>query len=110
MRRRDFLSILGGAGVAFSPLAVHAQQPMRRVGVLMGTAEGDAASQAWLATVRRDLEELSRPEGRTVSFEVRWGDGAMDRIRAHAAEFAKLAPDVIFVQRVFLGCGVETGN
>jgi putative ABC transport system substrate-binding protein len=98
MKRRTFITFLGGA--AATPLlpsfAARAQQP-RRVGVLISAAESDAQNQAWLATLRRDLEELGRPEGRTISFEVRWGDGVMDRIRAHAAELAKLAPDVILV-------------
>jgi putative ABC transport system substrate-binding protein len=94
-KRREFITVLGGA--AAWPLTARAQQRegVRRIGVLMSTAESDAVSQAWLATLRRDLEELGRPEGRAVSFEVRWGGGAMDRIRSHAAELAKLAPDVI---------------
>jgi putative ABC transport system substrate-binding protein len=92
MRRREFIALVGGA--AAWPLAARAQQT-RRVGVLMSIAESDAQSQAWLATLRRDLQELGHAEARTISFEVRWGGGAMDRIRAHAVELVKLAPDVI---------------
>src|SRR5262245_6297356 len=96
LKRREFIALLGGtAGALALPVVGRAQQPARRVGVLMSTAESDAQSQAWLATLRREVEELGRTDARKVSFEVRWGAASMERIRAHAAELATLAPDVI---------------
>ncbi len=73
MRRRAFITLLGGA-VAW-PLAARAQQgaPMRRIGVLMGFAESDPAAQSWLAAFRNALTQLGWSEGNNLRIEVRWG-------------------------------------
>jgi putative tryptophan/tyrosine transport system substrate-binding protein len=95
MRRREFVSLLGGA-VAW-PLAARAQQPepVRRIGVLMAQAADDPDGRARLAAFLQSLHELGWIEGRNVRLDYRWGGGDVDRIRRDAAELVALAPDVI---------------
>jgi hypothetical protein len=93
LRRREFISLLGGAAAAW-PLAARAQQP-GRIGVLMDTAESNALGQAQLAAFRQRLQELGWTEGRNVRIDVRWGAGDVVRIRGHAAELVGLSPDVL---------------
>jgi putative ABC transport system substrate-binding protein len=93
MKRREFITLLGGAAVAW-PLAVRAQQ-MRRIGVLMVPVESDPAGQARLAAFRQALGELGWQEGRNVRFEYRWPGADIGRIRAYAAELVALGPDLI---------------
>jgi putative tryptophan/tyrosine transport system substrate-binding protein len=96
MKRRAFITLLGGAAAAW-PLAARAQQGerMRRIGVLMNTAESNAEGQAQLAAFRQRLQELGWTEGRNVRIDVRWGAGDVVRIRGHAAELVGLSPDVL---------------
>jgi putative ABC transport system substrate-binding protein len=96
MRRRDFITLLGGSAVAW-PLAARAQQPerMRRIGVFMSLAADDKQGQARLAAFLQGLQELGWADGRNVRIDVRWGAGDADRNRRHAAELVALAPDVI---------------
>ncbi len=96
MRRREFVSFLGGAAVSW-PLLARAQQPerMRRVGVLMNIAESDAEGPAQIAAFRQRLQGLGWTEGRNVRIDVRWGGGDVARIRGHAAELVGLSPDVL---------------
>ena len=95
MKRRNFMSLLGGA--AAWPFAARAQQPepMRRVGVLMQIAEGDAESKIQVAEFLRELRELGWVVGRNVKLDTRWAGGDSDRIRKYAAELVALAPDVV---------------
>ena len=85
MRRREFITLLGGA--AAWPLAARAQQPdrMRRIGVLMGYAESDPEGQACVAAFREGLQKLGWAEGRNIRIDTRWatpGDAeAMTAIR-----------------------------
>jgi putative ABC transport system substrate-binding protein len=100
MRRRDFITILGGAGAAW-PLAARAQQPerMRRIGVLIGSAADadadDTDAQARLAAFLQGLAQLGWTDGRNVRIEIRRGGGDAERIRQYAAKLVALAPDVI---------------
>jgi putative ABC transport system substrate-binding protein len=96
MRRREFITLLGGAAAAW-PLAARAQQPerMRRIGILMGYAESDPVAQARIAAFRQGLQELGWIEGRNVHFDYRWPAVDPERIRTHAAEIVGLVPDVI---------------
>jgi len=95
MKRRNFMSLLGGA--AAWPFAARAQQPepMRRIGVLMQIAEGDAESKIQVAEFLRELRELGWVVGRNVKLDTRWAGGDSDRIRKYAAELVALAPDVV---------------
>src|SRR5580692_13094242 len=94
MRRREFISLLGGA--AAWPLGASAQQSekMPRIGVLMNLAADDAEGQARLAAFLQGLQEVGWVVGRTVSIDLRWGaaDGAL--FRRYAMELVALAPDV----------------
>ncbi len=95
MRRREVITLLGGA-IAW-PLAARAQQPdrMRRIGVLMGIAADDRAGQARLAAFLQGLQQSGWAEGRNIRIDVRWGAGDAERNRRLAAELVALAPDVI---------------
>lgn len=95
MRRRDFIALLGGAATT-SPRTARAQPSrMRRVGVLMTTAESDPEGQARVAALRAGLEELGWREGRNLRIDWRWSAGDTDRIRAYAAELGATVPDLI---------------
>ena len=97
MRRREFVTLVGGA--AAWPIAAHAQQGerMRRIGALSsGGAVDDTETKTFLAAFRQELEQLGWTEGRNVQIDARFGQGDADRIRKYAAELVALAPDVIF--------------
>jgi putative ABC transport system substrate-binding protein len=95
MRRRDFVTYLGGA--ATWPLAARAQQreQMRRIGMLMPLAVDDPLSHARTAAFAQQLQQMGWIDGRNVRLEYRWGAGDAERIRRDAAELVALAPDVI---------------
>jgi ABC-type uncharacterized transport system substrate-binding protein len=96
MQRRSFLTLFGSAAAAW-PLAARAQQPgrMRRIGVLLGLAEGDPELQAWLAAFRQGLERLGWSEGRNVRIDYRFAAASAERAQVLAKELATLQPDVI---------------
>jgi len=96
MRRREFITLLGGAAVAW-PLKAHAQQPerMRRIGVLAPTAPVDAEAQTRFAALRQGLQRFGWIEGRNLQIDARWGAGDAGAIGSAATELAALAPDVI---------------
>jgi putative tryptophan/tyrosine transport system substrate-binding protein len=95
MRRRAFITLLGGA--VTWPLAVRAQRPdrVRRIGVLMSYAADDRAGQARLLAFAQELAQSGWIDGRNVRIDVRWGAVDPERIRSYAAELVALAPDVI---------------
>ena len=94
MKRREFITLLGGA-VAAWPLAARAQQaePMRRIGVLMYWTADDAEGQARLAAFAQALQQLGWSDGRNLRIDTRWASAA--DIRRYAAELVALAPDVL---------------
>ena len=96
MKRRAFITLLGGAAAAW-PLAARAQQPerMRRVGALMGLSESDPEAQSRIAAFRKMLQGLGWTEGRNVRIDYRLSAGTADR-RKYPAELVALAPDVIW--------------
>ena len=97
MRRRDFISLLGGAAVAL-PLAARAQQqpgPMRRIGIVMPFAKGDAENEALVAAFKQELAKLGWADGRNVQFDERWTTDNMDVVRAEAASLMASNPDVV---------------
>ena len=96
MKRRDFITLLGGAAAVW-PLAARAQQGgrMRRVGVLQNLASDDPAEQARLMAFGQGLQELGWTIGRNVRIENRWSAGDPERIRRNTEEMVALAPDVI---------------
>jgi putative tryptophan/tyrosine transport system substrate-binding protein len=94
VRRRDFITLLGGA-VAAWPLAARAQQAGKvpTIGYLGGGAP--ISQRAWLDAFVQRLRELGWIEGRTVAIEYRWGEGRTERFAEIAAEFVRLKVDVI---------------
>jgi ABC-type uncharacterized transport system substrate-binding protein len=97
MRRREFITLFGGA-VATCPLATYAQQQpgqMRRVGALHSQTADDAIGQARNAAFLQTLNELGWTEGHNVRIDIRWPAADADRIRKYAAELVALEPDVI---------------
>jgi putative ABC transport system substrate-binding protein len=97
MKRRELITLLGAAAAVW-PLAARAQQGerMRRIGVLMDTAESNVEGQARLAAFQHVLSERGWVEGRNIRFDVRWPAGDVERAQAYAAELVALAPDAIF--------------
>ena len=95
MRRREFITLLGGA--AAWPLAARAQQSdrMRRIGVLMNVAADDAEAPARVGAFSQGLAELGWTIGRNVRIDYRWYAGNADAARKYAAELDALAPDVV---------------
>jgi putative tryptophan/tyrosine transport system substrate-binding protein len=95
LKRREFITVLGGA--AAWPLAAHAQQPggMRRIGVLVASAADDSENQARMAAFLQGLVQLGWSDGRNVRVDIRWATTNADDLRRHAAELAALAPDVL---------------
>jgi putative tryptophan/tyrosine transport system substrate-binding protein len=96
MKRREFITLFGGAAAAW-PLAAHAQQTerMRRIGVLMNVAADDPEAQARNVAFLQGLHELGWTDGRDVWIDYRWAAGDADRLRRYAAELVALAPDVV---------------
>jgi ABC-type uncharacterized transport system substrate-binding protein len=96
MRRREFITLLGGASVMW-PFAARAQQGerMRRVGVLMNLTANDREGQGRLAAFVDGLEQSGWSKGRNLRIEIRWGAGNADRFRQYSAELVALAPEVI---------------
>jgi putative tryptophan/tyrosine transport system substrate-binding protein len=95
MRRREFITLIGGAAAAW-PLAARAQQGqrMRRIGVFFPGAADDTEYQARNAAFLQGLRELGWTEGR-IRIDYRWSAGDPNNIPKHAVELAALAPDVI---------------
>src|SRR6266480_5724058 len=95
MKRRTFISLLGGA--AAWPIAARAEQSdrMRRIAVLMNNAEDDPEGQARAAAFRQGLQALGWTEGKNLRIDWHWTAGDVGRIRGAVAELAQGAPDVI---------------
>jgi len=97
MKRREFITLLGGATAAAWPLAARAQQSdrMRRIGVLMAFDENDARAKKWLSRFNDELSQLGWRAARKPHMDVRWAGDNVDRMRAFAKELVGLQPDVI---------------
>src|SRR5438034_11071409 len=99
MRRREFISLLGGVAAAW-PFGARAQSDrVRRIGILMAHAESDPEFQAYLGAFRDELQKLGWSEGRNIRIDARWGalDDAESRQR-FAKELIALQPDLILTQ------------
>jgi putative tryptophan/tyrosine transport system substrate-binding protein len=96
MRRRQFITLLGGAAAAWQ-FEARAQQGgrMRRVGVLMSPREDDQEAQTRASTLRKGLEDLGWTEGRNIHMDFRWSGGDAARANTYAAELVRSMPDVI---------------
>jgi putative ABC transport system substrate-binding protein len=95
MKRREFITLVGGA--AAWPLAARAQQAdrVRRIGVLMNTGADEPESQARLAAFMQGLQELGWAAGGNLRIDYRWSPGDLARLRKDAAELVALRPEII---------------
>src|SRR5499426_1897519 len=103
MKRRDFITLLGGAAAAW-PLAASAQQPkrMRHIGILLPASADDPEYQARVGAFLQALGQLGWSIGRNMRIDTRWATANAAEVRRHAAELVALAPDVILAH----GAGV----
>jgi putative ABC transport system substrate-binding protein len=99
MRRREFIMLIGSAAAGW-PVVAWAQQSnrVRRIGMLMGLAEGDPEAQLRVAAIRAELQKLGWITGRNVELDLRWAIADVGRVRDFAKELVRLKPDVILAQ------------
>jgi putative ABC transport system substrate-binding protein len=99
LRRREFITALGGA--AAWPLAARAQQPnrMRRIGVLLAGDENDPVLKPFLPAFTQALASLGWTDGRNVQMDLRWAGDDINRMRPLAQELVGLQPDIILTGR-----------
>jgi putative ABC transport system substrate-binding protein len=99
MRRRDFITLLGGAATAW-PLVARAQQSerMRHIGVLLAYAENDPQSSHDIATLLEGFRQSGWTPGHNIQIDYRWGEADRDRFQRYATELVKLKPDLLVGQ------------
>ena len=97
MKRREFITLLGGATAAW-PVAARAQQPerIRRIGFLLSQPFDNEEAKQRLGAMRDGLQKFGWIEGRNLVIEARYASGSADRMQAFAAELVKAEPDVLF--------------
>jgi putative tryptophan/tyrosine transport system substrate-binding protein len=98
VRRREFITLIGGAAVAW-PVVARSKpaERMRRIGILMSFAAGDPEAQPRIAAFEKGMRELGWVEGHNLRTERRWGPGDANTLRSHARELLRMAPDLILV-------------
>jgi putative ABC transport system substrate-binding protein len=96
MRRREFITLIGGAAATW-PIAARAQQPerMRRIGVILNAAETDTLARSNVKAFVGALRNLGWSEGQNLQVDIRWNDGSAELAQTRAAELVALAPDAI---------------
>ena len=94
MKRRQFLTLLGGA--ALRSAAARAQQGVRRIGIMMNLAADDPEGQTRVAAFLQGLQEAGWVVGRNAQIDIRWGMGDPERIRKNVTELLALTPDAVF--------------
>ena len=94
MRRREFITLIGGA-VAWPSVARTQQSELRRIGVLMSRAASDPEGQARIVALQKDLQQLGWSEDRNIRIDVRWSPDDIELTRQYAAQLVALSPDVI---------------
>jgi putative ABC transport system substrate-binding protein len=97
LKRREIITLLGGAAAGLWPVTAHAQQGggMRRIGVLLPATSDDAEFQARVGAFLQGLQQLGWSIGRNARIDIRWASPDAEAVRRHAAELVALAPDVI---------------
>ena len=95
MRRREFITLVGGT--AAWPLVAQAQQPepMRRIGVLMAFSENDPEAQSWAAGFREELGKLGWTEGHNIQIDTRWATADVEALERSAEQLVARQPDLI---------------
>jgi putative tryptophan/tyrosine transport system substrate-binding protein len=111
MRRREFMTLVGGAAACplSWPLAASAQSDaVRRIGVLMGTAENDPAQRALVAAFTQTLKDLGWQDGRNLEIDYRWGAGDPEKIQIFARLVVEQRPDLILAQTTPVVAALKT--
>jgi|SRR6516162_7427722 len=100
MRRREFITLIGGAA-ALLPLPARAQQPdrVRRIGVLMAYAESDREAQTLVAAFRDGLQKVGWTEGHNIRIDTRWAAEVKELMQQFAKELVALQPDLVCLER-----------
>src|SRR5262249_37603701 len=108
MRRREFITLIGGAAAAW-PLAAETQQPgrVRRLGFLISSAETDQEARNWITAFERRFAELGWTDGRNVRIEYRFGGGDATRMRQLARELLELQPDAVLASATMAATAVR---
>jgi putative tryptophan/tyrosine transport system substrate-binding protein len=96
MRRREFIMLVGGAAASL-PVTARAQERMRRIGMLVGSAEGDAEGERWVQAFLQAMQALGWQRDTNVQIDIRWGASNLDRMGRFAKELVGLQPDLIQV-------------
>jgi len=101
LKRREFITLLSGAAVAW-PVAARAQQPdrMQRIGVLVNRAADDPDGQVRLTAFQQALQQLGWSDGRNARFDIRWHENDADPARRYAQELVALGPDVLLASGI----------
>jgi putative ABC transport system substrate-binding protein len=94
MRRREFIGLIGGLTASW-PLAAHAQERIRKLGVLSNLRKDDAEGASRNQAFVQGLQDLGWVVGRNLQIDYRWSNGSADELRTHAAELIALKPDVV---------------
>jgi putative tryptophan/tyrosine transport system substrate-binding protein len=110
VKRREFITLLGGA--AAWPLAARAQQPqqMRRIGVLMGWNETDREAQSNLAAFVQALQQLGWTDGRNMRIDYRWSNGDVNRMQISSKELVGSAPNAILAHTTPVTAALQREN
>jgi putative tryptophan/tyrosine transport system substrate-binding protein len=108
MRRRDFITLIGGAAAAW-PIAAHPQQSerMRRIGVLVVSAKDDPDTAARVAGFRQSLERLGWVEGRNIRIDYRYAAGQTERFQPRAKELIALQPEAILAHSTSIAAALQ---
>jgi len=102
VKRREFMTLLGGTAVAW-PIAARAQQPaMSRIGVVMPFKESDPVGQSLVAAFRQELQKLGWTQGRNIAIDVRYAIDDRNQVRALAVELMGLRPDLMVANSNFV--------
>jgi putative ABC transport system substrate-binding protein len=96
VRRREFITLLGGAAAWPTMAWAEQSEHFRRIGVLMDYSQTDQFAESLLRVFRERLESFSWSDGRNIRIDYRWAAGDADRLRSYSAELVGLKPDVIF--------------
>jgi len=96
MRRRELITLLGGAAATW-PLAAHAQQRerIRHIGILMAFPENDPEAQSWAAGFREELGKLGWTEGYNIQIDTRWATADVESLQRFAKQLVTFQPDLI---------------
>jgi putative tryptophan/tyrosine transport system substrate-binding protein len=95
MKRRKFITLLGGAAFLSRPFETRAQERMRRVGVLINATAEEPEAQSYVTAFQQGMQEFGWSVGRNLHIDLRWGGGDADLTRRYAAELVALSPDVM---------------